>query len=736
MLVTPNIGARNVTIASTASTVLGQWQVVRTTSNGSQQGVLWQNNVLGFLNFNVAIVDGRQGTSTPTSIVQSGPGTVVYGGVNNYSAPTYLNGGVSVITADSGLGAPVSAAAVNLNGGTLLGNATFTLDNVGTNARSVILLGNGGGLAATAGNTMTIDGVISGAGQLIVGIPASSANGNVAGLLPGSGAGTANLTPVYATGMVILSNYNTFTGDINVNTGTLGVNANNNINNPTSGPLGNTSVARNLNVNNGGTLNFILGNALGSTLTTVGASLVINSGGTVSNTANDIETLGPVQLNGGTLTGIGGAYTAFQMYYLRGTVTVGGSSPSTISGPSNASSGYHLAAPTIFNVADVTGDSNSDLNVTGILVDQDGAGTIYGHLGAAGSLTKAGAGTMTLSATNAYTGGTTLTAGILKLNAPETAGVSGPLGESGTNTFSGGTLQYSAANQYDYSSRFSTATNQLISIDTAGQNVTFASSLTSSGGTLTKLGSGTLTLTGANTFSGGTSIGNGTLAVNNLIGSGTGSGNVTVQNGSTLTGLGFIGGSVNITIGGRLMPGNLLGTLTVSNNLSLASGSTTYSQVQHSPLTNSALRVFGTLTQSGTLTVTNSGVAAFTAGDSFKIFTATGFNGAFSSFNLPTLNGGLFWSTTRLAVDGTLAVVSTNPPTIGSVALSAGNLVFQGANGTPNWNYTVLSSTNLTLPLAQWTATTTNFFDATGNFTWINSASSTGPQQFFVIQVQ
>ena len=94
------------------------------------------------------------------------------------------------------------------------------------------------------------------------------------------------------------------------------------------------------------------------------------------------------------------------------------------------------------------------------------------------------------------------------------------------------------------------------------------------------------------------------------------------------------------------------------------------------------------------------------------------------------------WSTTRLAVDGILGVVSTNPPVIGSVSLSDGNLVFQGTNGTPNWTYTVVSSTNLTLPLGQWMATATNLFDSLGNFIWINSAGTMGPQQFYIIQVQ
>jgi autotransporter-associated beta strand protein len=79
--------------------------------------------------------------------------------------------------------------------------------------------------------------------------------------------------------------------------------------------------------------------------------------------------------------------------------------------------------------------------------------------------------------------------------------------------FSGGTLLYSTVNTFDYSSRFSTAGGQPISIDTAGQSVTFASVLAGAGSSLTKLGAGTLTLTATNTLSGGVTVSNGTVAL-------------------------------------------------------------------------------------------------------------------------------------------------------------------------------------------------------------------------------
>ncbi len=155
-------------------------------------------------------------------------------------------------------------------------------------------------------------------------------------------------------------------------------------------------------------------------------------------------------------------------------------------------------------------------------------------------------GVITLSGANTYTGVTTLSNGTLSLAAPENAPTSGPLGASAANNagsivFAGvvgnadiGSLQYTSANQFDYSGRFSTAANQNYSIDVNGQSVTFATPLISSGGSLTLMdsaGGGTLVLSGANTYNGGTIIKSGMLDIN---ATGSIAGNVTVTNTGTL----------------------------------------------------------------------------------------------------------------------------------------------------------------------------------------------------------
>ena len=75
---------------------------------------------------------------------------------------------------------------------------------------------------------------------------------------------------------------------------------------------------------------------------------------------------------------------------------------------------------------------------------------------------------------------------------------------------------------------------------------------------MTKNGTGTWVLGAngtSNTYSGGTNILGGMLAVDTVSGSGTGTGNVSVASNATLAGSGAISGVVTVNVGGTLSPG-------------------------------------------------------------------------------------------------------------------------------------------------------------------------------------
>ena len=152
----------------------------------------------------------------------------------------------------------------------------------------------------------------------------------------------------------------------------------------------------------------------------------------------------------------------------------------------------------------------------------NGGGTFSGAItGQITTLTKAGSGTEVLSGNNTYTGMTYINSGVLSL------GSSGAIPSSGANgiTFGGGTMQFTSASNtidYSYPANIINSTGP-ISIDTNGTNATFAGVLNSTNTAgLTKIGAGSLTLGGSNSYGGTTtlSVGGLFLANNSAISTG------------------------------------------------------------------------------------------------------------------------------------------------------------------------------------------------------------------------
>jgi autotransporter-associated beta strand protein len=119
-------------------------------------------------------------------------------------------------------------------------------------------------------------------------------------------------------------------------------------------------------------------------------------------------------------------------------------------------------------------------------------------------------------------------------------------------------------------------------------------------GSFVKSSPGTTTVTAANLFSGGTTINGGTLAVNNLTGSGTGSGNVSINAGGMLQGTGTVGGEVTNGPGGTISAGNSVGLFNTGTQFWLG-GSTNRWEI--SDATSTAGVGWDLLNISGTLNV-------------------------------------------------------------------------------------------------------------------------------------
>lgn len=467
--------------------------------------------------FTNVIGDGGNGFG----ITKTGAGVLALGGANTYSGATTL-----------------SAGTIQLQNQNALQNSTLSLSGTGGIVFDSVVAGNAftlGGLDSS-NNSATLALQNSAATAIALTLGGNNASTTYAGSLTGPG----SLEKV-GVGTLILSGSNTFTGTTTVTAGTLQIGG------------GGTTGSLAGNVVNNAALVLSRSDATTYSGRISGSGSLTNSGAGTFTLSGSNSYAGPTTLAGGVL-----ALASASALPSSGTVTFTG-------GALQYSGSYSTDLS-----SRIAGSSGA------VAIDTNGQNITFSSALAAsnvGGLTKSGNGTLTLSASNGFAGPVTLAGGTLALaNA-------GALPSSGNVSFTGGALQYSGSNTTDFSSRIAGSTGA-ITIDTNSQNVTWASGLanTNSGG-LTKNGSGILTLSAANTYSGVTTVNAGAVLVNNALALGSGSSVNVSTNGASLTiGSGITTGAgktVTVSSNGVNSDGGLnvtSGTGTWAGNVAIASG--------------------------------------------------------------------------------------------------------------------------------------------------------------------
>ena len=248
----------------------------------------------------------------------------------------------------------------------------------------------------------------------------------------------------------------------------------------------------------------------------------------------------------------------------------------------------------------------------------------------------------------------------------------------------------------------------------------FSGVIKSSGGTLalTKIGTGTLTLSGISTFGGNTTINAGTLLVNGQITASP----VTVNTGGALAGVGTIGSVVTNNAGAILYPGNGgIGTLTLSSNLTLNVTSTNRFVVTTGGVVSNSVAVTGQLSPNGSVVEINTAGTQLAAGTYYHLFTYGTTNGTqFTATPVfDTAQSGLVGTITNDGAGNVNLVVSaasTDASLLNLVVNSSEAMFPTFSSGTTNYTATnVNASTTVTVLVTNNSAFATNVLYLNGS---------------------
>ncbi len=251
----------------------------------------------------------------------------------------------------------------------------------------------------------------------------------------------------------------------------------------------------------------------------------------------------------------------------------------------------------------------------------------------------------------------------------------------------------------------------------------------------------TLTGNGSITHSSPIFFGGGNPASVRLDASGRADHTLTLASGQILGGIGMINGGLTVSAGAILAPAgtnttdgvttgsNPTGTIMAGNDVTL--NGTTVIKL-NGPGTNDSVQAGGSIHYGGTLNLANISGVSLVAGNAFQVFNATNSSGSFASIVPSVPDTGLAWDLSHLS-SGQIGVIAA-PLVIGTTSIMTGGLVLAGSGGTNNGTYYVLSTTNLTTAITNWTVVSTNQFDASGNFNVTNPMGTGVRQQYYLLK--
>jgi fibronectin-binding autotransporter adhesin len=653
------------------------------------------------------------------NLTKSGAGTLTLSGNNTYTGTTTINAGTLEIGASgrlnsgsysntisnsgtfiySGANAQTLSGAITGTGAlTKNGSATLTLSgantysgtttiNAGTLATSgankiadssAIVVNTGGTLSL--GGTETL-GAISGAGSISIGGNTLGISSSSSTTFSGAITGTTGGFNKYGAGTLTLSNTgNAWNGTTNINSGTITL----------SGNLTTTGTVQTGWSTGGGVLNIT------GTLTRTGGNVRsfviagnVNYNGTVNVSGSGVLNMGAGMLIGEDYGGHGVLNQSGGTVNTQGDVWMTGQS-STL----NVSGGtFNMGSAWLRMGAGTSYGSNSTITVNG--TGSITAGTL--QFGIAGRNATA----MTVNLGDGSTGGN-LSIAAMSYGAGASSGPS-------TINFNGGTLN--VRNTLSMITQAATVVKSggaILDVN-SGQTFTIGTALTDGGGGggLTKEGTGTLTLSGANTYTGTTTINAGTLTLsggNSIVNTGA----VSVSSGAVLNlssseTIGSIAGAGNVTLGSNtLTTGGDNTSTTFSGDISGTGGGLTKSGSGTFTLSGANTYTGATTINAGTISISAVGALGSTSGVSMGNATELTYTGAAATLarnitvtagsatvqnsgsGLLTLSGGLSKDGTTLVLKGGAQGIDVTGVISGASANSDldvyGNVTLTGAN--------------------------------------------------------